>query len=595
MGNRSPQVFGGRRSLSFSKTLWLSLFIAGILLISFYSFFNHYTEDDRRAYQDLIAGEAASDSPETHASEQKRLGLQKDFFSRGGQHLRLTSASSRLAVEKTGHHFAIVEHLQGVTCCLKDSEEQDAAALILTTDHATYDYRNELFTAEQVVVKRTGKAEEEENTIAQGTAKKVALSSTHHGVEIQAENCKADFALLSGQGSISANQVDMRSTPQAKNIIQSIRGEGDVVFRYADNYTATADVAVFERDSTAPAEEALAGTITLSCMPKRLCHISSLGGDAIDSKEIIVDTVQQELLMTHPEGSLKGLLGIPTPLDFAAEKMTWKEKSSQLTLSGQVRLSRDGLEFHGENDVRLALQTVDGKRTLRDIETEGKSLLTYIDRDIYLGHVQGTHQEELFDLFTPPGIYVLQTYGTLKIDHQKQDVKLKSPENRDGTVQERLQVHFRDAKGEMYADRAFLKYEEIDQKVVPTRIVLQGNVKITTAIPAKKAESDEVTNPIGPEEKEKKHLQQYVLADRVDFIPQSKEMIVKAAKGKRVLLFDQASNLEVSAPGLKLTRDKAMQKEAVEGIGDVRFNFVEAESEQFRRHFSFEKRTGHKS
>jgi len=150
-----------------------------------------------------------------------------------------------------------------------------------------------------------------------------------------------------------------------------------------------------------------------------------------------------------------------------------------------------------------------------------------------------------------------------------------SPQEPDGEVHDDKQICFQDSRGEIFADKVLLKYDYPDRKLVPAQLILAGNVKIFNRLPS--AESDESI------------VRQYVLADRVDFYPRTKEMRLKASKNKRVLLYDKENNLEVSAPSLKIIRDRATKKESIQGFGDVRFSLVESEFEQLRRKFSLDR------
>jgi hypothetical protein len=204
----------------------------------------------------------------------------------------------------------------------------------------------------------------------------------------------------------------------------------------------------------------------------------------------------------------------------------------------------------------MVLDTINGKQVFRGMETKDEAFLIFIDPNTGLKHT-------------------LKSFGSLHIDHRKMVAKLQSPLNVNGSVDKDLQVFFEDDKGEIHADKVFIKYEEVGKKIIPARIVLEGNLRIENHF-----------ENFADAKKEN----QYILAHRVDFIPQTSEMIFKAEKGKRVLLYDKGNNLQVSAPRLKIIRDKSVKKETLQGIGDIRFNFIENELDQFRRQFSFEKK-----
>lgn len=353
-------------------------------------------------------------------------------------------------------------------------------------------------------------------------------------------------------------KTDKEKTDGEKIVIGTIQAEGDVVINYDGRFSASSDHAVFQRkNAKEDSKELLPGLITLSSSSPALCRVTNREGDEILSSDMMIETTQRQLTFTFPKGSFKSVGSASAPVEFSAKKLVWNDLTSTLTLSENVEVFQLGLgKLQTTQDVQVVLIAQDGKKVPRSMETYGDALLTYTDQDTELDHV-------------------LQSYGSLRIDHQKMETKLISPENADGTVGEGLQVFFHDAKGDIYADRAFIKYDCIDQKIVPIRIVLQGNVKIANNL-EQSAEDQTLTH-------------QYILADRVDFIPHTKEMIFKSGKGKRVLLFDKANNLEVSAPGLKIIRDKATRKETVQGLGDVRFSFVESEFDQLRQRFSFDK------
>jgi hypothetical protein len=351
-----------------------------------------------------------------------------------------------------------------------------------------------------------------------------------------------------------------------KNTIRTITADGEVSMNGLD-FVATSDRALFQRDPQA-SEGVLPGTITLTCYaPERLCSLTNQAGDTILSNEIVIDTMTQGALFTNPKGTLKTFDGT-----FSSKKMVWDDPTSRLTLSGDVVITFEAEDEGGEmipsrqsygklkaaNDVRVILTTVDGKKVLHGMDTVGDATLIFIDPETGAD-------------------YLLKSYGSFRIDHQKMEGKLQSPVNADGSVIEGKQIFFEDAKGQISADKAFVKYAYVDKRLVPTRVVLKGHVKMSNH----------------PERSDTDHtkVDQYILSDRVDFIPQTKEMVFKAAKGERVLLFDQDNHLEVSAQGIKLTRDKAVQKDTIQGLGDVRFNFVESELEQFRHHFPFEKKS----
>jgi hypothetical protein len=285
--------------------------------------------------------------------------------------------------------------------------------------------------------------------------------------------------------------------------------------------------------------------------------VKTLRGDLIKAKEIIFDTSSRQLSFNCPKGDLSRGGADQKPIHFAANSMLWNEQTHVLTLRGKVQVKQSELgNLDAEDEVRI-LQHVDGgKRTISTIETAGRSVLSYTNEDKNLDHC-------------------LTCHGSIKVDHIKMEAWLFSPKNEQGSVIEGKQIHLDDIKGEIFADKAFIKYDFVSGEAVPSKIILGGNVRIL--------------NTLTRHENGMTTALQYAIADQVEYIPHSNEMLFKANSGRRVLFFDKTNNLQVSAPALKVTRGSGAQKEIVQGFGDVRFSFIEHEFEQLRKRFAFDK------
>ena len=644
MEDNQPQKRPSKRSLRFSAAMWLGLSLVALCWTLFYLTLGDYSEADRLTYEKMISGESKEKKePETQISKQLRTGMQKSVFfydSHQRLELRIGSAASELAFEKNDRQVEIVEHLHDVTgwlqerlyyalpdgrqatlqedgrLLIKGADLKDPSSwvsandpgvfpeqtlLILKAVNAIYHYKDEQFVAENVEVWRyiapTHHLDvdlKESKLLAHGVATGIEFSLAGKGLDFFAHNFNAKFTMpVQGQETVNAQMIMVvadhvdyhgellsltghafvgyeqysmaadaivllfsekeASAIRSETAIEKMTADGNVVINYNGNVAAS-DRAIFKRKHDTDGKEILPGIVTLNCSsPERLCRFTSPQGDEILSTTILVDTVRHELAFTRPKGMISSL-------EFSADRMFWNDSASKLTLSGGVEISQQGYgKLQATNDVRLLMTVVAGKKVLRGMETNGEATLTYADKEAGLDHV-------------------LKSYGSLRIDHQKMETKLQSPENTDGSVVDGRQVFYKDSKGEIYSDKVFVKYDLVDKKIVPVRIVLQGNVKLT--------------NNLERSEKDKTLSNQYILADRVDFIPKTKHMIFKADKGRRVLLFDKGNNLEVSAPGLRIVRDTAARKETIQGIGDVRFSFVENEFERLRSHFTFDKKMG---
>lgn len=372
------------------------------------------------------------------------------------------------------------------------------------------------------------------------------------------KNCQGILALKSHQMQVLLARA-VKGSNNKRIVIEEMTGEGDVSINFDNEYVANADHAQFKRAVDSP-KDTLQGVVTLySAMQQgQLCSVSSKSGSLIHANKIEIDTSRRELTFEKPQGKINGYgLQRLTDIDFTSDTLSWNDSTSELVLQGHVIVDQSGIgRLQNQEQVRLSLLSEQGNKALKSIDTTGDSVLTYIDETNGFSHI-------------------LKCYGPLKVDHVKMETKMYSPKDVNGKVIEGKQVYFEDPKGDIYANNALVQYSQVEGKLTPTKVILAGNVKIANRLPS-------IEDP-------SKTVPQYILADRVEFYPQTKEMIFKASKNRRVLFFDKVNTLELSAPGLKIIRDSATKKEQIQGLGDVRFSFVEPEFEQLRERFSLDK------
>lgn len=133
-------------------------------------------------------------------------------------------------------------------------------------------------------------------------------------------------------------------------------------------------------------------------------------------------------------------------------------------------------------------------------------------------------------------------------------------------------VHLKDDFGEIYADRAEILYTPLQGRIkTPEKVILTGNVKIVNK------------NGLLADSSAILHM---ALADKVELTPQSNEIVFYAKRKNRVLFYDKGNDLQISAPKLKVRRDKRTKKESFEGSGDVRFSFQDKEIALLREKFT---------
>ncbi|MBA3816658.1 MAG: hypothetical protein H0X29_09120 [Parachlamydiaceae bacterium] len=346
-----------------------------------------------------------------------------------------------------------------------------------------------------------------------------------------------------------------------KNNVSALTADEQVTVNYNNDFTVIADHAIYQRmseDKEAEKAGALPGIITMkSAKVDGTCQVSNLEGDVIRADQIGIDTVKLQLTFNDPKGTLKrndSAKGIKQ-IDFSAEKLVWDDLAGVLALSKQVVLNQQGMgKLETPHEVRFYQHIVNHKKVLKAIESLSETVLTYREEDKNFSHT-------------------LSCSGPVTVDHEKMETRLVSNKNDFGDIDEARQVHFEDSQGEIFADKVLIKYALLKGSISVSKIYLVGNVKIY--------------NRLNSAEDETIVVLQYALADRVDFRPHTKEMLFKSSNTtRRVLFFDKTNNLQVSAPALKIIRDKATGIDSIKGDGDVRFSLLESEFEQLRKRFS---------
>lgn len=340
-------------------------------------------------------------------------------------------------------------------------------------------------------------------------------------------------------------------------VISEIEALQDVIVNYNDEFFAAADQGQYQRSEQKSLlnPSNIMGIISLKANGEEgLCKVSNKNGDVIHADQIKIDTVKRELDLEKPKGTFFSQQNPEQKnkdIDFTCDMMTWNESQDVLTLSGMVVVHYKGAgTLTNPNEIKVYRQLLDGKKQISKIESIGESQLDYID----------DKQE---------GSHLLTTYGKFTLDNQKMKAWLESPRDSLNKVVDGKQVHFKDQMGEVFADEAFVDYAEVNKKLTPTKLILKGNVYLLN----KSKENDA------------KKVLQFAIADRVDYDPATQEMIFAAEGKKRVLFFDKTNNLQISAPAVKIKRNPNTNKESIQGVGDVRFSFIDKEFDQLKRRF----------
>lgn len=340
----------------------------------------------------------------------------------------------------------------------------------------------------------------------------------------------------------------------SKAELNQIQIDGQVCIHYNHDYLLQADRAFYQHDLL-ETKNMKAGKLFLSANPDVLCRVSNLQGDHILAKTIAIDTQNQFFDFNDPHGTLTNRQGNQTgemqKINFSADHMSWDNQGLKLTLKGHVEVDdRNTLHLKTDHQLILTHRLVNGKKEIQTITCPQETEITYFD-------AKESHK--------------VICHGSLLIDQENAQMWLYSPKDEQGNVLEAKQVFFENVMGEISADQVQIVYEKGQQLMQPKKINLMGNVQLFNRFNGHVQESSSVL--------------QYALADQMEYFPNSQDMLLTGKNGNRVLFFDKINSLQMSAPGLKIHLDKSTHKESVQGIGDVRFTFIEQEFNQLKARF----------
>jgi hypothetical protein len=354
------------------------------------------------------------------------------------------------------------------------------------------------------------------------------------------------------QGDLITTQVTAASAkgPPSHYSLSSLVAQGAVFLRYTHDFSARADRAIY-RDSGGGRGEAcdqLTGMIYLVPDGKQgICEVLHGRGDRIRAQLIRIDTEREVLFFDRPIGQVffEEDDGMLDRIDFSAESLFWDDQKHELSLRQDVRLNDLGMgTVRAEEEVRVGITEASGPHQVKWLKAIGPTHLT----------LEGEREDEVRQLHCFDGI---------EIDNRQFQVTLRSPRI-GGKVPPGQQIRYRDRVGEVQADEASIHYQLVNSELEVEHITIQGNVYIVNHAPFDPNDQTPVL--------------QYAKADRVDFYPQDQLMIL-TGEGRRVLFFDKLNNIQVSAPAIRMCRDKVTGKDSFQGVGDVRMRLIGQEME----------------
>lgn len=388
----------------------------------------------------------------------------------------------------------------------------------------------------------------------------VDMKGVFGGEVIYSELCKGKkqetvpLVVKSASMELELAEAEEGESGSSRSYVRRITALGDVNVNYNYDFIANADRGEYQRREGVSGGQP-EGTVKLSMVgPDRQCKVVNRNGDRINAVVIAIDTLTKELIFDEATGTIVdggSRNSSAKGVDFSADTLVWNMASDRIFLRDNVHIDQAGLgSLSTAGEVRISQQVHAGKKQLSTLETEGKTVIVFKVAD--------------------GKAHTLTSYGLVTVDHIQLCTTMNSPKNSKGRVRGDDQVSFVDSQGEVCADKAVLSYAVIDDKVVLSKVKLEGNVRLRDH----HGENGDTLH--------------YTVADFVEYNPQAKEMIFTAKAKRRVLFYDKVNNLQISAPALKISRDAVTDKESIKGIGDVRFSFIDQEYAQLRNKFKLD-------
>ena len=395
----------------------------------------------------------------------------------------------------------------------------------------------------------------------------------HKGVQLECQQARVDSVALQGNfegnsqapdvvythlkaGDPSALKIKARRMQltlarenQSKMLLVGEVSAEEQIEAFHQQLQLKADRADYKRLS--PDETAPKGSLLLTAYPESFCKVKKESGEEIRAKSMRYNLATQQLTLTQAEGIL--MAGVGEWIHFRADEILWEPNRHTLRLRGAVQLSQEA-RFTLKTDHEL--EVVQSSQGIKTLFSSHDTEMTYWE-----GHAALSHK--------------VMVYGPVMIDHEQLKVWLSSPKTTQGETVADKQVYLEDSFGDMYADEVRLQLKRQGKQLELGEVVLEGAVKILNRFDGHLQESSSVLH--------------YALADQVDYRPELNEIMLSSAPGKRVLFLDKVNKVQMSAPQLKIIRGETQDQTVIQGMGDVRFTFIEAELNQLQKKFAAKK------
>jgi hypothetical protein len=403
--------------------------------------------------------------------------------------------------------------------------------------------------------------------------KEVFLHLKNH-TELKCDEAELDFVSLKGhlkaknQGKVTFTDAMKKGTLQvmsdaaelemAKNghdgkktdfDLTALYAVNNVIINYADFFTLNADHAIYKKQATTSSKE-FQGTVT--AYPKdaqtkvRITHEN----DLIEADTVSLDPVHAKIAMQNPKGLLTSSL-IPSldkgELRFNCTQLTWDHGKNLVSMKGHVRVEDPVLGYlSADDELQIKQAELKGKRTIQALFAKGKTTIQYRDP-------------------ANETVHRLTSYGTMRLDRENLQATIESPLV-DGNVPLDFQLYYEEQQMAVYSDKATIAYSLIEGTLQPVSINLAGNIRLFSNDPKKAYRCG--------------------VADRINYSPTTRTLILSANPGKKVLFWDSGEALRVSAQEIHVTQDPSTHKDVVKGVGKVQFAFTAEEQSLLKKFFS---------
>ena len=334
--------------------------------------------------------------------------------------------------------------------------------------------------------------------------------------------------------------------------IETILAQEAVTIDYAQDFVLQADHALYRKQTPQDQKSAsreFQGIITAYPKENAQCRLTHIGGDVIDADSVDLDMVHAKISMLHPKGTLQSTI-IPHlqkgAMRFSCDHLVWDQDKNILSLKGGVQVEENIIgTLTALEELTLEQTLHQGKRLLKTIRTQGPTTLLYVDP------VNGQSHK-------------LVSHGTLIVDRDRLTASLESPQI-DGRIPLEKQTYYENGEIGIFADKANLEYSLSDTLLQPVSLILNGNIRLF---------SHDKQNP-----------PRCGLADRLSYSLDTRTIILSANPGKKVLFWDAAEGVTVSAQEVHITQDKETKEQTIKGVGKVQFSFSSEENSLLKQLF----------